>query len=320
MLRVAAIFLTASAIFLWANNTSLLVSIPEESGLRFLSHRGVHQTYAGNELTNDTCTARPVKPIVHPFIENTLPSMEAAFEAGADVVELDVHLTTDGVFAVFHDWTLDCRTNGAGQTNQSAYATLKELDAGYGYSADGTTFPLRGTGIGLIPTLQDVFEAFPDGQFLINFKSKRRLEGEALAKLLTDEPAYRKRVFGVYGGDTPTRTVLAAHPTLRGYDRRSLTDCLYAYIAIGWSGYVPQSCRDQLLAVPVNYARYLWGWPDRFQNRMENAGTTLLLLGPYDGGGFSSGIDDPQTFDRVPKNFRGFVWTNRVEKIAPLSR
>ena len=38
--------------------------------------------------------------------------MRAAFDSGADVVELDVHLTPDGKFAVFHDWTLDCRTDG----------------------------------------------------------------------------------------------------------------------------------------------------------------------------------------------------------------
>ena len=32
------------------------------------------------------------------------------------MIEIDVHPTTDGQFAVFHDWTLDCRTNGAGVT------------------------------------------------------------------------------------------------------------------------------------------------------------------------------------------------------------
>ena len=39
--------------------------------------------------------------------------MRAAFAAGADIVELDIHPTTDGQFAVFHDWTLDCRTEDA---------------------------------------------------------------------------------------------------------------------------------------------------------------------------------------------------------------
>ena len=49
--------------------------------------------------------------------------MQAGFAAGADVVELDVHPTTDGEFAVFHDWTLDCRTDGHGVTREHSMAT-----------------------------------------------------------------------------------------------------------------------------------------------------------------------------------------------------
>jgi glycerophosphoryl diester phosphodiesterase len=70
--------------------------------------------------------------------------MRAAFNAGADVVEIDVHPTNDGHFAVIHDWTLDCRTNGRGVTRKHSLAELKTLDAGYGYTADGgKTFPFR---------------------------------------------------------------------------------------------------------------------------------------------------------------------------------
>src|SRR5690606_5397463 len=80
--------------------------------IKLLSHRGVHQTFNREGVGNDTCTADRIHPPTHAFIENTLPSMEAAFAAGADVVELDVHLTPDNVFAVMHDWTVDCRTDG----------------------------------------------------------------------------------------------------------------------------------------------------------------------------------------------------------------
>ena len=88
--------------------------------------------------------------------------MRAGFAAGADIVELDVHPTTDGEFAVFHDWTLDCRTDGQGVTREHSMAYLKKLDIGHGYTADGgKTFPFRGKGIGLMPTLAEVLEAFP---------------------------------------------------------------------------------------------------------------------------------------------------------------
>ncbi|MBQ0818719.1 hypothetical protein KBI52_00265, partial [Microvirga sp. HBU67558] len=35
------------------------------------------------------------------------PSMQASFEASADIVEVDVHFTVDGRCTVFHDWVLD---------------------------------------------------------------------------------------------------------------------------------------------------------------------------------------------------------------------
>jgi hypothetical protein len=80
-------------------NASWRVPMPEGDGLRLIAHRGVHQTYHREELENDTCTAKRVDPPRHDYLENTIASMEAAFAAGADIVELDVHPTTDGQFA-----------------------------------------------------------------------------------------------------------------------------------------------------------------------------------------------------------------------------
>ena len=64
--------------------------------LTLLSHRGVHQPFSRHGLTNETCTAAQSLPAGHSFIENTLPSIDAAFYYGADMVEIDVHPTTDG--------------------------------------------------------------------------------------------------------------------------------------------------------------------------------------------------------------------------------
>ena len=38
------------------------------------------------------------------FPENTLASFEAAIKLGSDGIELDVHLTSDGVIVVHHDY------------------------------------------------------------------------------------------------------------------------------------------------------------------------------------------------------------------------
>ena len=75
-------------------NSSFWVSPQTKPTL--LAHRGLAQTYPATGLTATTCTAARIFPPEHAFIENTLPSMRAAFAAGADIVELDVHPTTDG--------------------------------------------------------------------------------------------------------------------------------------------------------------------------------------------------------------------------------
>ena len=51
---------------------------------RVLAHRGVHQTFSAVGIDAHTCTAARIDPPTHDLLENTLPSMQAAFEAGAD--------------------------------------------------------------------------------------------------------------------------------------------------------------------------------------------------------------------------------------------
>ena len=244
--------------------------------------------------------------------------MREAFRLGADVVELDIHLTADNALAVFHDWTLDCRTDGTGVTHQQSLALLQSLDLGYRID-DGTgTFPLRGTAFGLMPTLGSVLAQDMGGLFLINIKSNRRAEGVALAAML-DDAARQQQVFGVYGGAVPTRHATGSVQGLRGFDRASLQACLLRYLAVGWTGSVPAPCHNTILLIPQNYAGLLWGWPHRFTRRLKAAGTDVILAGRYDGSGFASGIDDAESFATVPLDFDGYVWTNRIALIGPLN-
>jgi glycerophosphoryl diester phosphodiesterase len=63
--------------------------------------------------------------------ENTLPAFEQAFQKGADGVELDAKLTSDGhVVVVIHDVTVDRTTNGKGRVASFTLAALRQLDAG----------------------------------------------------------------------------------------------------------------------------------------------------------------------------------------------
>ena len=69
-------------------------------------------------------------PAQHP--ENTMRSFRSAIEAGCDLIECDVHLTSDGRLVVIHDHTLERTTNGHGFIRDHTAAQLRKLDAGEG--------------------------------------------------------------------------------------------------------------------------------------------------------------------------------------------
>lgn len=315
-LVLAALALPALALW-WANS-----DIPPPPGARptLLAHRGIAQRFDERELRNDTCTAQRLLPSNHELLENTLPSIRASFEAGADLVEIDVHPTTDGQFAVFHDWTLECRTEGRGETRAHSMAQLKRLDVGYGYTADGgKTFPLRGKGVGLMPSLDEVLAAFPQRRFVINVKSRDASEGGKLAAALAKVPQEQRRNLVVYGGDEPVAQLRHLLPGVRTASRSSLKSCLLGYLALGWSGHVPESCSRSMVLVPVNAAPLLWGWPHRFQQRLARAGSEMFAVGPYTGG-FTTGIDTPQDLARLPAGYAGGIWTNEIAWCAKAVR
>lgn len=80
--------------------------------------------------------------------ENTLPAVQKALEMGADMVEIDVHLSQDGQVMVIHDHTLDKTTNGTGLVSMSSSTEIQELDAGSWFDT-----AYAGT---KVPTLEEV--------------------------------------------------------------------------------------------------------------------------------------------------------------------
>lgn len=316
-MRRSLVVAAAIVVAILLNNTSLFA--PAGNGTPLLvAHRGLAQTFSTEGLTNETCTATRIDPPRHQFLENTVASMEASFEAGADVVELDIHPTTDGQFAVFHDWTVDCRTNGTGVTREHTLAELKGLDIGYGYTADGgATFPFRGKGVGLMPSLDEVLAAFPGRRLLINVKSNDAAEGVQLAETLARlAPAERARL-AVYGGDLPIEEVRSRLPDVQAMSKGSLKRCALRYAAIGWSGYVPEDCRHTIVLLPTNYAWLAWGWPERLVRRLRAAGTDVFLAGVYSrGDAGTSGIDSEAQLQALPAGYDGGIWTNRIDVIG----
>jgi len=112
--------------------------------------------------------------------------------AGSDVLDLDLHMTKDGVLVLMHDTTVDRTTDGQGAVAEMTWDELKNLDAAFNFSLDGKkTFPYRGQGF-TIPRLEDVLEAFPDWKFQIEVKEAPLEIAPKLAEVLKEHQAEHK--------------------------------------------------------------------------------------------------------------------------------
>jgi glycerophosphoryl diester phosphodiesterase len=101
--------------------------------------------------------------------ENTLSAFDNGLALGADGLELDVHLSRDGVVVVHHDQTLDRTTNLRGAINQRTAAELAQADAGWHFRR-GDQYPFRGRGI-RVPTLTDVLARYRGVRIIIELKT-----------------------------------------------------------------------------------------------------------------------------------------------------
>lgn len=289
---------------------------------KLVAHRGAYQLFDQRGLEKDTCTAARIEPPVHDYLENTVRSMQAARLATAQMVEVDIAPTADGRIAIFHDWTLDCRTDGSGPIRDRTMAELKALDIGHGYTADGgRTFPFRGKGIGAMPTLQEALAALPRTPIIFNFKSNDAGEADLLAHELRRSGRDVARIGDAFYGATPPVARIRKHfPGNWAWSKKEAEACSRDYVKLGWSGYLPQSCRGRTLIVPLNYQWPFWGWPNRLIARMEAHGGRVLMIGNVGVAAAPGGLSLPEELGQVPESFNGYLWVEDIWTLGPALR
>lgn len=311
--RTVLLIIISVLLLVWLNNTNVFYS--KQIDYKLLAHRGLAQSYDVSKVDWDTNTAEIIDEPEHPYLENTIPSMQAAFDLGADVVELDVRLTKDKRLAVFHDFALEYRTNASGLVGDYTMAELKDLDIGYGYTADkGQTFPFRGKGLGLMPELAEVFSAFPGKELLINVKdgdveTYQVLWTDYLSRMTKDQLS----LITVYGDDDGIDYLREQSPDLRLLSMRMMKKALLKYELLGFTGYIPKELHNMELHLPLKYAKFLWGWPNKFVKRMESVNTRVVIV--LGDGKWSEGFDTEESLEVIPKGYKGYIWTNRIDKV-----
>ena len=307
-LAFGLVLLVSTAIHMVRIHAQLPAPPPE---FEIIAHRGVHQNFPSDNLTNETCTATRIYPLTHRFIENTIPGIGEAFKDGATIVELDIHPTSDGHMVVFHDWGLDCRTDGHGVTHDHTLAELKKLDVGYGYTPDGgKTYPLRGSGVGMMPTLEEVLAAFPDRKLIVHQKDTSIRTVEILAAIADKLPEEQRKRLYWYGAPLPYAKLrqLAPAVTKQFPFPSEMRECAKSELSRLGFGELPLACHLSSMGIP---ARYLWlvpGWPNDFLGKSAAAHVPFYV----------TEVDSAEEAKKLGQLPIDGIMTNRIEVIGPI--
>lgn len=105
--------------------------------------------------------------------ENTLEAFDHGLSFGADGLELDVHLSRDGVVVVHHDEALERTTDARGPVSAFTAEELERVDAGHWFTSTPDLaeprYPFRGRGIG-VPRLRAVLQRYRDARLIVELK------------------------------------------------------------------------------------------------------------------------------------------------------
>ena len=143
--------------------------------------------------------------------ENTCAAFDLGLAAGADGLELDVHLSSDGVPVVHHDADLDRCCDAAGPIARRTAADLARVDAAYWFGEEDG-FPWRGRGQG-VPALADVLERYGRIPIVIEMKVGSESAARAVVEAVRAAGALERACIGSFSG-VALRAVRAIEPRL----------------------------------------------------------------------------------------------------------
>ena len=157
---------------------------------------------------------------------------------GADGLEFDVQLSSDGIPVVIHDQTLERTTDRTGLVNALSAAELARVDTGYRFEKDGA-FPFRGQGHG-VPTLDEVLKKHAGARLIIEMKGGQPELARAVAASIYKANAINWTCVGSFYASS-IATLRAEHPQI--YTSASTSESRWAvhrsWVRWPWAGSYP---------------------------------------------------------------------------------
>lgn len=111
---------------------------------------------------------------------NTIEAMVRSLDAGADILDVDLRMTSDGVIVARHDRDVASTTDGTGLVDEMTWAELQQLDAAAAWTGVPIDRPVR------VPSIEQVLVRFPGVTFSLEIKQEATPMGAVLCEVLVE--------------------------------------------------------------------------------------------------------------------------------------
>ncbi len=133
--------------------------------------------------------------------------------------------------------------------------------------------------------------------------------------LLNAIPVTSKAVF--YGSDAAIAAIKKARQGAATFSIAKAQACVSDYKASGWMGSIPATCQDGGALVTMDQIGYtLWGWPNRFLARMDNAGIRVIIAQDVRDGKII-GLTNAEQYGEIANSYNGYIWVDNIAELGP---
>lgn len=138
---------------------------------------------------------------------------------------------------------------------------------------------------------------------------------DAARALVAALPASDRRHI-LIGDDAAVQVAKAERPSLRAFTVAKARQCAADYRA-SLLGSVPTSCANGVMLLTLDDLGFtLWGWPNRFLERMAKANTMVIIAQSVEGEKIK-GLTEPRQYGEIANSFNGYVWVDKIEELGP---
>ncbi len=110
---------------------------------------------------------------------NSILAMRRSLDAGADILDVDLWMSADGIVVASHDRNLVATTGRAVNVDETGWDALRQFDLRTGWIGETIDEPVR------IPSLEQILDAFPGVMISLEIKQDRPSISDELCRVLT---------------------------------------------------------------------------------------------------------------------------------------